>query len=218
MHFAPGRRRSNAHHDGPHSSAPIQSFESKIRTAELSVSESRIFATSAGISGVQARISQRDKHCSSGHGNPRRASWRACRRCVREISVRRKPRVAILSSGDELVELRYYSPSDSTAKIISANSWTLRELIVSAGGEPVDLGIAADTPAFLRAKLELTQIEHLISSSPRPRSWATSTTCGLYLPRWRQLDFWKSACARAPMAFGTLHGIPWLGFSEILCP
>ncbi|MDP9177608.1 MAG: molybdopterin molybdotransferase MoeA, partial [Gemmatimonadota bacterium] len=66
---------------------------------------------------------------------------------VREVRGYRKPRVAILSSGDELVELREYSPADSTAKIINANSWTLRELITDAGGEAVDLGIAADTPS-----------------------------------------------------------------------
>lgn len=135
---------------------------------------------------------------------------------VREVSVYRRPRVAILSSGDELVELRDYSPPDSTAKIISANSWTLRELIVSAGGEAVDLGIAADTPGSLRAKLELTQIEHfdLIITSAGVSVGDLDHMRSVFAGMGGELDFWKVRMRPgAPMAFGTLKGIPWLGFS-----
>ena len=135
---------------------------------------------------------------------------------VREVSVYRKPRIAILSSGDELVELRNYSPSDSSAKIISANSWTLRELIVGAGGEPVDLGIAADTPASLRAKLQLTQVEHfdLIITSAGVSVGDLDHMRSVFAEMGGELDFWKVRMRPgAPMAFGALHGIPWLGFS-----
>ena len=135
---------------------------------------------------------------------------------VREVSVYRKPRVAILSSGDELVELRDYSPPDSTAKIISANSWTLRELITDSGGEAVDLGIAADTPGSLRAKLELTQIEHfdLIITSAGVSVGDLDHMRSVFAEMGGELDFWKVRMRPgAPMAFGTLKGIPWLGFS-----
>lgn len=135
---------------------------------------------------------------------------------VRDVSVYRKPRVAILSSGDELVELRDYSPSDSTAKIISANSWTLRELVAGAGGEPVDLGIAADSPASLRAKLELTQAEHfdLIITSAGVSVGDLDHMRSVFADIGGELDFWKVRMRPgAPMAFGTLRGIPWLGFS-----
>jgi len=135
---------------------------------------------------------------------------------VPEVTVYRKPRVAILSSGDELVELRDYSPPDSRAKIISANSWTLRELIAGAGGEPVDLGIAADTPASLRAKLELTQVERfdLIITSAGVSVGDLDHMRSVFAEMGGELDFWKVRMRPgAPMAFGTLRGIPWLGFS-----
>ena len=135
---------------------------------------------------------------------------------VREVSVYRKPRVAILSSGDELVELRDYSPSDSPAKIISANSWTLRELITDSGGEAVDLGIAVDTPASLRAKLDLTQVERfdLIITSAGVSVGDLDHMRSVFAEMGGELDFWKVRMRPgAPMAFGTLKGIPWLGFS-----
>jgi len=135
---------------------------------------------------------------------------------VSKVSVHRRPRIAILSSGDELVELHDYFPSNSTAKIISANSWTLRELIAGAGGEPVDLGIAADTPASLRAKLELTQVEHfdLIITSAGVSVGDLDHMRPVFADMGGELDFWKVRMRPgAPMAFGTLRGTPWLGFS-----
>jgi len=135
---------------------------------------------------------------------------------VREVSVCRKPRVAILSSGDELVELRDYSLQDPGARIISANSWTLHELILGAGGEPVDLGIAADTPASLREKLELTQRERcdLIITSAGVSVGDLDYVRSVFAEMGGELDFWRVRMRPgAPMAFGTLRGIPWLGFS-----
>jgi molybdopterin molybdotransferase len=135
---------------------------------------------------------------------------------VREVSVYRKPRVALLSSGDELLELRDFSPEDSGARIVSANSWTLRELIVDAGGDPVDLGIAADTPASLREKLELAQQERcdLIITSAGVSVGDLDHVRSVFAEMGGELDFWRVRMRPgAPMAFGTLGGVPWLGFS-----
>jgi len=135
---------------------------------------------------------------------------------VREIRAYRAPRVAILSSGDELVELGDYSPDTSAAKIINANSWTLRELITDAGGEPVDLGVAADTPSSLREKLELTQHERvdLIITSAGVSVGDLDHMRSVFAELGGELDFWRVRMRPgAPMAFGTLRGVPWLGFS-----
>lgn len=135
---------------------------------------------------------------------------------VREVRAYRKPRVAILSSGDELVELREYSPAHSAAKIINANSWTLRELINDAGGEPVDLGVAADTPSSLREKLELVQHERcdLIITSAGVSVGDLDHMRSVFAEMGGELDFWRVRMRPgAPMAFGTLRGTPWLGFS-----
>jgi molybdopterin molybdotransferase len=66
------------------------------------------------------------------------------------VPVYRKPRVAILSTGDELVEL---GAPPSHGKIVNSNSHSLAAAVVEAGGEPVLLGIARDTRDDLRLKL-----------------------------------------------------------------
>ncbi|MCJ2064166.1 molybdopterin molybdotransferase MoeA [Methylobacterium sp. J-088] len=63
-----------------------------------------------------------------------------------ELPVRRRPRVAILATGDELVE-----PGATPAwdQIVASNSLALGALAAEAGAEIIDLGIAADDHAAL---------------------------------------------------------------------
>ncbi|MDO9382878.1 MAG: molybdopterin molybdotransferase MoeA [Hyphomicrobiaceae bacterium] len=66
------------------------------------------------------------------------------------LPVRRRPIVAILATGDELVE-----PGETPAadQIVSSNSYGLAAMVEAAGGEPRLLGIARDTRASLSAKI-----------------------------------------------------------------
>lgn len=68
-----------------------------------------------------------------------------------EVQVQRRPRVAILSSGDELEGL--HDPFDPN-KIPDANSYALMAQVQTLGIEPTLLGIARDDPMELREKLE----------------------------------------------------------------
>ena len=63
-----------------------------------------------------------------------------------EVPVRRRPRVAILATGDELV-----APGGDPGpdQIISSNSAGIGALVREAGGEPIDLGIAPDEVAAI---------------------------------------------------------------------
>jgi molybdopterin molybdotransferase len=70
--------------------------------------------------------------------------------CRAMVPVYRKPRVAVLSTGDELVELG--EPLDH-GKIVNSNSHALAAAIAEAGGDPLLLGIARDEREDLRAKL-----------------------------------------------------------------
>jgi len=68
------------------------------------------------------------------------------------ISVFEKPKVAIISTGNEIV------PADSTpapGRIRDSNSYNLEGLITQAGGVPVRLGIIPDEYAWLRETLEV---------------------------------------------------------------
>lgn len=133
---------------------------------------------------------------------------------VRTVSVRRRPRVALITSGDELVELRDYTPAVAGLKIVSSNSWTLPQLVRDAGGVPVDLGIATDTRQSLREKLERTTDCDLIITSAGISVGDLDNVRAVVAEMGGELDFWKVRMRPgAPMAFGSLGGIPWLGFS-----
>jgi molybdopterin molybdotransferase len=58
------------------------------------------------------------------------------------VAVYRRARVAILATGDELLEP---GSTPVPGKLIDSNSYSLAAQVIEAGGEPVLLGIAADT-------------------------------------------------------------------------
>jgi molybdopterin molybdotransferase len=67
------------------------------------------------------------------------------------VQVYSKPRVAILSTGDELVET---DMSPGPAQIRNSNSYSLAAQVQNAGGEPVRLPIAPDEPMRLQALID----------------------------------------------------------------
>jgi molybdopterin molybdotransferase len=79
------------------------------------------------------------------------------------VPVHRRARVAILSTGDELIEL---GQAPAEGKIINSNSFSLAAAVRECGGEPVMLGIALDTPEDHRKKLvEGLSCDALITSA-----------------------------------------------------
>jgi molybdopterin molybdotransferase len=67
------------------------------------------------------------------------------------VQVFRKPRVAVLSTGDEVVEM---DATPGPAQIRNSNSYSLAAQVQNAGGEAVRLAIAPDEPRRLRALIE----------------------------------------------------------------
>lgn len=61
-----------------------------------------------------------------------------------------RPRVAILATGDELADL---DERFSEEKIINSNSYGIAAAVQEAGGIPLLLGIARDTPTALKEKI-----------------------------------------------------------------
>jgi molybdopterin molybdotransferase len=72
------------------------------------------------------------------------------------IAVSKRPRVAILATGDELVEVR---ENPDASRIRNSNSYSLHAQVAEAGAEPVMLGIARDNLPDLREKIRLG-LEH----------------------------------------------------------
>lgn len=79
------------------------------------------------------------------------------------VTVYRRARVAILSTGDELVEA---GTELTHGKIINSNAPALAAAVLSAGGEPLLLGIASDTKESLREKIsEGLKADMLVTSA-----------------------------------------------------
>ena len=127
--------------------------------------------------------------------------------------VYRRPRVAILGSGDEIVDIDQADEIRSGRKVASSNTHTLIALVSQAGGIPVNLGIARDTRESMRAHLERASDCDLIvttagiSVGEHDHVLATLEEMGL------ELRFWKLRMRPgAPVGFGVIReGIPWIG-------
>ena len=131
-----------------------------------------------------------------------------------KVSVFRRPRVAIVSSGNELVDLREFAEVAAGRKIVSTNSYTLSALTRVTGGDPRDLGIAADTKASLRQKLQKAAGADLIITSAGVSVGDLDHTRDVFAALGGKQLFWKVKMRPgAPLAFGLLKGVPWLGLS-----
>lgn len=78
------------------------------------------------------------------------------------VAVRQRPRVAILSGGDELVEP---DGDPSGGKIVSSNSYSIAAQCREVGADPLYLGIARDTPGDLERVVRAGLTAHVLVSS-----------------------------------------------------
>ncbi|MDD2850824.1 MAG: molybdopterin molybdotransferase MoeA [Desulfuromonadaceae bacterium] len=67
-----------------------------------------------------------------------------------EVTVYQKVRVAILATGDELLGV---GTTPSSGRIINSNSYSLAAQVLEAGGEPIMIGIAADSKESTMGKI-----------------------------------------------------------------
>ena len=84
-----------------------------------------------------------------------------------QVSVYRRPRVAIFSTGDELVALEQVNPNQplQPGQIVDSNQAALAALVASAGAEPVLLGAIPDRPDQIKqAILQALQTDLVLSS------------------------------------------------------
>jgi molybdopterin molybdotransferase len=133
---------------------------------------------------------------------------------ISKVRAFRRPRVAIISSGDELVDIDEFDEVVAQRRIVSSNSYTLDALTRVAGGIPVDLGIAADTKASLKRKLEGARDCDLILTSAGVSVGDLDYTRNVFEELGGEQKFWKVKMRPgAPLAFGMLKDIPWLGVS-----
>jgi molybdopterin molybdotransferase len=138
------------------------------------------------------------------------------------LPVRRRPRVAILATGDELV-----LPGEAAGpdQIVASNLFAIAAIVEKAGGEAIDLGIARDTVEALDAAAgaaERTRADMLVTlggASVGDHDLIQEA----FGRRGMRLGFWRVALRPGkPMIHGRLGpmlvlGLPGNPVSSIVC-
>ena len=125
------------------------------------------------------------------------------------VYVHQKPKVAILATGEELVDL---GDAPGVGQIFNSNSYALAAQVVEAGGEPVLLGIARDDAEDLSRHIyDGLAADLLITSggvSVGDFDLVKTTLGGLG----NDMRFWRVRMKPGkPMAFGVLNNKPVFG-------
>ncbi len=129
---------------------------------------------------------------------------------VSQVSVHRKPRVGLFSSGDELLDVN--APLEP-GKIRDSNSYMLAGLVQSAGVEVIKLGVARDNLDSVKSLLDQAagQNVDLILSSAGVSVGAFDFVKAA-LESNGKMDFWRvNMRPGKPLAFGDYKGIPFIG-------
>ena len=125
------------------------------------------------------------------------------------LAVRRRPRVALIATGNEVVW-----PGDPVGpdQIVSSNSIALAAYVRVLGGEPVNLGIAPDEPKALLALIDAAKGAELLVTSGGASVGDYDLVREALGRSGFDLGFYKVAMRPGkPLIFGRLAGIPVLG-------
>jgi molybdopterin molybdotransferase len=136
------------------------------------------------------------------------------------LTLHRRPRVAILATGDEIALPGEPAPEGG---IVSSNSFALAAMIRAAGGEPLLLPVAPDDPAALLAIARGAKGCDLLLTSGGASVGDHDQTVAALAREGFRLDFWRIAMRPGkPLVFGDWNGLPVLGFpgnpvSTVVC-
>jgi molybdopterin molybdotransferase len=125
------------------------------------------------------------------------------------LSVRRKPRVAVLATGNEIVlPGEHLGPS----QIVSSNGYALSALVAACGGEPMHLGVAPDSREGLRQALAGAAQADLLLTSGGVSVGEHDLVQDVLREMGADLGFWKIAMRPGkPLMLADLNGTPVLG-------
>lgn len=136
------------------------------------------------------------------------------------VQVRRRPRVAILATGDEVV-----MPGEplGPSQIVSSNGLALAAFVRACGGEPVQLGIAPDKEEQLAALAAGAKGADLLLTAGGASVGDHDLVQKVLGEQGLELDFWRIAMRPGkPLMFGQLGGTPMIGLpgnpvSAVVC-
>jgi len=125
------------------------------------------------------------------------------------LTVHRRPRIALLATGDEIAMPGEPIPAGG---IVSSNSHALAALVRAAGGDPVVLPVARDTREAIAAVADaVAGMDMLVTTGGASVGEHDLVIEGLKT-RGLQMDFWQIAMRPGkPLLFGRLGPMPVLG-------
>lgn len=127
---------------------------------------------------------------------------------ISHVPVIQRPRVAILGTGDEVIDI---DEPLSPGKIRNSNSYLLEAAVRKAGAGPHRLGVARDTIESLREKFtEATTYDLILTSGGV--SVGDFDLVKNIMAEQGQINFWRiNMRPGKPVAFGHIAGVPLLG-------
>lgn len=125
------------------------------------------------------------------------------------IQVYQRAQVAILSTGDELLNI---DEPLQPGKIMNSNSYSLAAMVLETGAIPIQLGIARDTRADLEEKFSYGIRADIIISSGGVSVGDYDLVKDILNKTGSEMQFWK-VCMKPgkPQAFGSIAGKPTFG-------
>ncbi len=124
------------------------------------------------------------------------------------VPVIRRPRVSILGTGDEVIDV---DEALRPGKIRNSNSYLLEAAVRKAGAEPRRLGVARDTVESLREKFSAAVQSDLIITSGGVSVGDFDLVKDIMREQ-GEINFWRiNMRPGKPVAFGHIGGVPLLG-------
>lgn len=125
------------------------------------------------------------------------------------VTVFQRPLVAILATGDELVDI---DEKPSPWKIVNSNSYSLAAQVRECGATPMLVGIAKDRREDLVVKFKAAMRGDIIISSGGVSVGDYDLVKDIMKEVGNQMQFWQVAMKPGkPLAFGAMGGIPVFG-------
>jgi molybdopterin molybdotransferase len=126
-----------------------------------------------------------------------------------QVPVYRRPRVAILSTGNELADL---GTEPGPGQIPNSNTYTLMAQVLEAGGDPASLGVARDRLESIEERVRAARDADMLVSSAGVSVGELDLVREALTRAGAELHLWKvSMRPGKPITFGSLASRPVFG-------
>lgn len=125
------------------------------------------------------------------------------------VTVVRRPRVAILSTGNELADL---GQEPEAGQIPNTNTYSLMAQVLESGGDPINLGVAPDRLEAIEERVHAALAADLVVSSAGVSVGELDLVKAAFERVGAELHLWRvNMRPGKPITFGSVRGRPLFG-------